>query len=181
MERDIIDGRRAMNLSLWESYSPDQQQTLAAKIVHLAKTNEMPPLQYRMIHRNTRVTDAEVAALSAWARGVQGLQAGGAAGAGDPEKGKLLFEKRCTGCHSLTQNHQGPQLQGVLGRVSGTAPGYAYSAALKKAHIAWDAASLDKWLTDPDAFISGNDMDFLVSKPQDRQDIISYLKQTSGK
>ena len=53
-------------------------------------------------------------------------------------------------------------------------------AALKKAHIVWDDRSLEKWLTDPDAFIPGNDMDFLVSKPQERQDLISYLKQTSG-
>jgi hypothetical protein len=28
----------------------------------------------------------------------------------------------------------------------------------------WDEKSLDKWLTDPDAFLPGNDMDFLVSK-----------------
>jgi cytochrome c2 len=34
--------------------------------------------------------------------------------------------------------------------------------------------SLDKWLADPDKFIAGNDMDFQVSKPQDRQDLISY-------
>jgi cytochrome c len=72
-------------------------------------------------------------------------------------------------------------LLGVYGRTSGTAPGFAYSAALKKTHLVWDDKSLDKWLTDPDAFIPGNDMDFLVSKPQDRQDLISYLKQASGK
>jgi len=56
---------------------------------------------------------------------------------------------------------------------------FAYSSALSKAHVVWDDQSLEKWLTDPDAFISGNDMDFLVSKPQERRDLISYLKRSS--
>jgi cytochrome c len=72
-------------------------------------------------------------------------------------------------------------LTGVYGRVSGTAPGFAYSNALKNAHVVWDEKSLDQWLTNPDAFIPGNDMDFLVSKPQERSDLISYLRQISGK
>jgi cytochrome c len=58
---------------------------------------------------------------------------------------------------------------------------FAYSPALKRAHIVWDDKSLDKWLTDPDAFIPGNEMEFEVSKPQERRDLISYLKQSSGK
>jgi cytochrome c len=93
--------------------------------------------------------------------------------------GGALFEKRCTGCHALTQNHEGPRLQGVYGRTSGTVADFAYSSALSKAHVVWDGQSLEKWLTDPDAFISGNDMDFLVSKPQERRDLISYLKRSS--
>jgi cytochrome c len=52
---------------------------------------------------------------------------------------------------------------------------------LKKSHIVWDEKSLGQWLTDPDAFLPGNNMDFLVSRPQERQDIISYLRQTTGK
>jgi len=34
---------------------------------------------------------------------------------------------------------------------------------------------------DPDAFLPGNNMEFLFPRPQERQDIISYLRQTSGK
>jgi cytochrome c len=102
-------------------------------------------------------------------------------GAGDSARGKMLFEKRCTGCHAVAENHEGPALRGVYGRKSGTAAGFAYSAALKKAAIVWDEKSLDEWLADPDAFIAGNEMDFLVSKPQERLDLISYLRQTSGK
>jgi cytochrome c len=81
----------------------------------------------------------------------------------------------------MAESHAGPRLQGVYGRTSGTVDGFAYSAALKKAAIVWDETSLDKWLTDPDAFVPGNGMDFLVVKAQERQDLISYLKQSSGK
>jgi cytochrome c len=182
MERDIVEGRRAMNLSLWDTYSADRQQTFAAKIVQETRSHEMPPQQYRIIHWNARITDADLRGFGLWAHGSQPMQADAlATGEGDPAQGKMLFEKRCTGCHSLTQNKEGPRLQGVYGRTSGTAPAFAYSAALKKAQIVWDEKSLDKWLTDTDAFVPGNDMDFLVSRAQERLDIISYLKQSSGK
>jgi len=173
MERDIVKAREAMNLSAWDGYSAAQQQI---------KSRQMPPVQYRIVHRNARIADADVTILAQWAHGSQPAQSGGlVAGEGDAARGNALFEKRCTGCHALTQNHEGPQLMGVFGRSSGAVANFAYSAALKNAHIVWDEKSLEKWLTDPDAFIPGNDMDFLVPKPQDRQDLISYLKQNSGK
>jgi cytochrome c len=182
MERDIVEARKAMNFSLWNTYSADRRQALEAKIVHEARSDEMPPMQYRLMHWDARTADADLRIFDHWAHGPQLIQVGAAvAGEADPERGKALFEKRCTGCHSMTRNREGPQLQGVYGRTSGTAAGYAYSPALTKAHIVWDEESLNKWLTDPDAFIPGNDMDFLVSKPQERRDLISYLKRSSGK
>jgi len=184
LERDIVRGRAEMNLSQWSSYTPAQQQTFAAKIVQETKAHEMPLPQYRMIHWDSRVSDADVRTLSEWARGTASLEGGtgGDSGApGDPAHGKVLFEKRCVGCHTLTENREGPLLQGVYGRTAGTAASFAYSSALKNSKMVWDDASLDKWLTDPDMFIPGNNMDFLISKAQDRRDIISYLRQVSGK
>jgi cytochrome c len=181
MERDIVEARKAMNLSQWDSYSANQQQTLAAKMVQETKSHEMPPLQYRAIHWNAAINQADMAVFAAWAHASPGSSAGSQlAGEGDPTRGKALFEKRCTGCHALTENHEGPALKGVYGRTSGTAAGFAYSAALKKAAIVWDDKTLDKWLADPDAFVAGNDMDFLVSKRQERLDLISYFRQISG-
>jgi cytochrome c len=182
MERDIIEARKAMNLSLWDSYSYDQQQTLIAKMVQETKSHEMPPVQYRMIHWNARIADGDAQAFSLWAHGSQATQAdSGGGGEGDAALGKALFEKRCTGCHSLTQNHEGPRLQGVYGRTSGTVADFAYSPALKKARIVWNEEALEKWLADPDAFIAGNDMDFQVSKRQDRQDLIRFLKESAAR
>jgi cytochrome c len=102
-------------------------------------------------------------------------------GQGNPLRGKDLFERRCTGCHSLTENREGPRLRGVYGRTSGEVAGFAYSAALKKAHIVWNDESLQQWLTDPDTFVPDNNMGFQVPKPQERRDIIAFLKESAGK
>jgi len=99
----------------------------------------------------------------------------------NPAAGKQLFEKRCAGCHSLTQNREGPPLAAVYGRTSGTTAGFTYSPALQQARIAWNDVTLDKWLTDPDTFIPGNNMGFSVAKPQERKDLIAFLKQTAGR
>lgn len=96
--------------------------------------------------------------------------------AGDPVHGQELYESRCTGCHSPDANRVGPKHRGVVGRVSGTVPGYAYSKAVKQAQVTWDEQSLDKWLANPQAFIPGQKMNFRVSDPVDRGDLIAYLK-----
>jgi cytochrome c len=184
MERDIVEARKAMNLSQWDSYTPEQQGTFKSKIAQKTKSYEMPLLQYRMIHRNARLTDVDIQALTQWAHGTSTIGADTYAAntlAGDPARGKDVFEKRCTGCHALETNREGPHLQGVYGRTTGAAAAFPYSDTLVKAHVVWDDKSLDRWLADPDAFLPGNNMDFLVPKPQERSDVISYLKQASGK
>jgi cytochrome c len=98
---------------------------------------------------------------------------------GDATRGKATFEKRCTGCHALDQNRVGPRLAGVYGRKSGTVGGFPYSTELKKAGIVWDKRSLNAWLTDPDTLVPGNEMSFHVSKPEERRDLIEFLKASS--
>ena len=98
----------------------------------------------------------------------------------NPDNGKELFEKRCSGCHALDKDKEGPRLRGVYGRTSGSVPSFQYSNALKSAHISWDAALLDKWLTDPEKLVPDNDMAFQVVRAEERSDIIAYLKQLSS-
>jgi cytochrome c len=100
---------------------------------------------------------------------------------GDAQNGKQLFEKRCTGCHSLDKSKEGPRLRDVYGRKAGSVPDFSYSDELKAAHIVWDEGSLDQWLTNPDAVVPDNDMAFRVSNPQERADIIQFLRLSSGK
>ena len=54
-----------------------------------------------------------------------------AANAGDPIRGKDLFEKRCGGCHSLDARKEGPRLRNVYGRKAGSISSFKYSDALK--------------------------------------------------
>jgi cytochrome c len=184
MERDIVEGRKRMNLSLWDTYSADQRQTLAAKIVEETRAHEMPLAQYRMIHRSARISDADILAFTRWTRGMPAIETGAAAqtaGEGDPVRGKVVFEKRCTGCHAMEQNREGPKLRGVFGRTSGIVDGYPYSPALRKARIVWNDSSLEQWLADPDTLVPGNNMEFHVSRPQERRDLIGFLKEEAGK
>ncbi len=102
-----------------------------------------------------------------------------AAATGDAARGKQVFEKRCTGCHTIAADREGPRLAGVFGRKAGSVVGYAYSAGLKKSGtngLVWDDASLEKWLSDPDALVPDNNMEFRVPKTQERLDLIAYLK-----
>jgi len=100
---------------------------------------------------------------------------------GDATRGSATFNKRCTGCHSLDGEKEGPRLRTVYGRKAGSVPSFKYSDALKKTNITWDADSLNKWLTDPEKFVPDNDMDFRLVKADERSDVIAYLKQLSGK
>jgi cytochrome c len=98
---------------------------------------------------------------------------------GDGVKGKEVFQRRCGGCHSLDRSMEGPRLRGVYGRRSGSAPGFHYSDALKNAKITWNDEALDKWLTDTEALVPDNDMTFRVESPDERRDVIAYLKTLS--
>ena len=109
------------------------------------------------------------------------LSGAASAANGDAERGKQVFEKRCTGCHSLDKNKEGPRLRGVYGRKAGSVADFGYSDELKAAQIMWDEQSLDRWLINPDAMVSNSDMAFHVSDPQERADIIQFLRLSSGK
>ncbi len=99
----------------------------------------------------------------------------------DAGRGKALFERRCTGCHSLDQDKEGPRLRDVYGRRAGTVASFSYSDALKAAHLTWDDASLDKWLTDTESVVPNNEMSFHVPSAQERRDIIRFLQVSSGR
>jgi cytochrome c len=98
---------------------------------------------------------------------------------GDAENGKEAFQRRCGGCHSPDRTMEGPRLRGVYGRRSGSTPDFQYSDALKNARITWNEDNLDKWLTDTEALVPNNDMSFRVPNPDERRDIIAYLKALS--
>lgn len=104
-----------------------------------------------------------------------------AASPGDAARGQQIYESRCFACHSIADNGPGPRHQGLFGRISGTQEGFAYSDALKAARITWDAQTIDRWLADPNAFVPGNRMVVrMAHDPQDRADLIAYLRQATA-
>jgi cytochrome c len=84
----------------------------------------------------------------------------------------------CAACHSADgKNGLGPTLMGVYGRKAGSAAGFRYSPAMKKAATVWDDKSLDSFLADTQKAIPGNVMPFPgVPDAAQRAEIISYLK-----
>jgi cytochrome c len=94
-------------------------------------------------------------------------------------QGKEIFEKRCTGCHALDSDHEGPRLRGVFGRPAGTVRTFKYSEALQRAKFTWDEDKLDKWLTDTESVVPDNEMSFRVPKQEERAAVIAYLKSLS--
>jgi cytochrome c len=102
---------------------------------------------------------------------------------GDPDNGRAKFAL-CQACHSVAAgapNMTGPNLHGIFGRKAGTLAGFTYSDAMKGAGWTWDAPHLDAWLSSPAKTLPGTKMTFVgLPNPQDRIDVIAYLKIASG-
>jgi len=176
IERDIVEARKEMNLSQWEEMPPERQEMLKAEILQEAKSGKMPPLQYLALHWTARLSRDDVQALSIFGQRIDVSEAA-LAGAGDAVRGKAVFEKRCTGCHALQGDREGPRLAGVFGRKAGAIAGFTYSPGLKKSGLTWNDATLDRWLSDPDLVVRDNNMSFSVPKAAERRDLIAFLKQ----
>ena len=107
---------------------------------------------------------------------------GTALGTGDPKRGAQLFQA-CMACHSVKpgEHMTGPSLARIWNRKAGTAEGFLrYSEAMKRSGIVWNDATLDKWLADPEQYISGNSMTFPgLRESKDREEVVAYLKAVS--
>lgn len=104
----------------------------------------------------------------------------GAARAQDAAAGEQVF-RRCLPCHSIgegAKNKVGPELNGLDGRHSGTAPGYSYSDANKNSGVVWDKANFERYIADPRAMIPGTKMIFPgIKNPKDVENLWAYVSQ----
>ena len=128
------------------------------------------------------------------------LSVGGSASAQDAAKGEQVF-KQCMTCHRIgpdAKNLVGPVLTGIIGRQSGTAPGFAYSAINKAAGengLVWTNELIMAYLPDPGAFMKkfltekgkpelatgSTKMAFKLADEQQRKDVIAYIDKFSEK
>ena len=104
----------------------------------------------------------------------------GEASAQDAAAGEKVFGV-CKACHQVgetAKNNVGPQLNGIIGRKSGTVPGYNYTAANKESGITWDEATFREYIKDPKAKIPGTKMIYAGLKDEQRtSDLLAFLKQ----
>jgi len=107
------------------------------------------------------------------------LASGSVLGAGDAAHGKVLYESRCTACHSIEYNGAGPAHKGLLGRKAGSMAGFGYSKALRDSGVVWNEETLSRWLANPEAFIPGQRMFVQTPEAADRADLIAYLKEAT--
>jgi cytochrome c len=118
----------------------------------------------------------------------------------DATKGEQIF-KQCMTCHRIgpdAKNLVGPVLTGVIGRQSGTAPGFAYSTLNKSAGengLVWSDELIMQYLPDPNAFLKkfltdkgkadlatgSTKMAFKLADEQQRKDVIAYINKFSEK
>jgi hypothetical protein len=55
IQRDVEDGRAKLNFSEWQR----PQEADLEEVVKVLREKEMPPVQYRLIHSEARITDTE--------------------------------------------------------------------------------------------------------------------------
>lgn len=98
----------------------------------------------------------------------------------DAEKGKMVFNM-CLPCHSIglgAQNKIGPELNGLDGRHSGSAPDFVYSDANKNSGIVWNETAFKKYIQNPQGVISGTKMIFPgVKNEQQVNDLWAYISE----
>jgi cytochrome c2 len=92
--------------------------------------------------------------------------------------GERLFQA-CSGCHMIgdgVSNGIGPDLRKVVNRPVAAAVGYRYSVVMQQLGGKWSRARLDRFLTDPEAYVPGTKMRFPgMADPAERQQLIEFL------
>lgn len=136
------------------------------------------------VHKGPPMFGAYAVACGIAAAAIGTATAAAPSPAADPVKGRTIFA-RCAGCHSLAPTGVsgiGPNLAGVVGRRAGSLPAYRYSPAMKAAGLKWDEASLARFLSGPTKTVPGTKMMAApIANPQDRANVIAYLKTGSAR
>ncbi len=96
------------------------------------------------------------------------------------DAGQIAFTNACRTCHTVREgdNRLGPSLSRVIGRKAGSLPNYNYSESMKKADIVWDKQNLDRFIANPSAVVSGNNMKPYggIASADERAKIVAFLE-----
>jgi hypothetical protein len=64
--KEVDSGRRQVNFSRWDSYYPATRRRKLEWIGRALQQQDMPPLSYRMLHPDARLTTADRTAIERW-------------------------------------------------------------------------------------------------------------------
>ncbi len=64
IRKDVSDGRRFLNFSLWAQYGADGQSQLLTLSAARVRDSSMPPLRYLALHPEARMNDAQRRSLA---------------------------------------------------------------------------------------------------------------------
>lgn len=198
----IIDDRPETEYSQWSIYTNEPCMTDCkeeVKITMRAAVLDVTPeetkarkIQEMVDQTNPRNAAAEeteasatVAASTAATTEVAPAEAVSAIDADLAEAGGKVF-KKCKACHQVGEgavNRSGPQLNGLVGRMIGSADGFKYSSTLKgmgDEGQVWTEDALAGFLENPKGYAAGTKMSFAgLRKAEDIDAVIEYLKSES--
>jgi Haem-binding domain len=69
----VKSGRRHFNYSDWASYEPEKARKILHDICEETRDGSMPIGSYTLVHRDARLSDADVQTLCSWTRSVATL------------------------------------------------------------------------------------------------------------
>jgi cytochrome c len=122
------------------------------------------------------------AALAAMLAGNAVSASGAELKLGDPDRGEKVF-LQCAACHAVEKGAEariGPNLWDVVERDIASAPGFAYSDAMKAQEGSWTLDRLDRYLANPQGSVPGTIMGFPgIASDGRRQDLLAYLVRNS--
>lgn len=105
---------------------------------------------------------------------------------GDPVAGQAVFQRDCAFCHQIgdgARNAVGPQLNRLFDRGAGSLEGFRYSAGLARMGtdgLSWTYETLDAYLANPRALVSGTRMSYRGLRDQtERHNLIAWLRASS--
>jgi cytochrome c len=106
---------------------------------------------------------------------------------GVAEDGQKVFKRHCFTCHfadTTKGKKQGPHLVGIVDRAAASIEGFAYSKGMKAMGdegLVWTEEIMFEYLEKPRNYVKGTKMNFAgLRKPQDRADVVAYLKNAGG-
>ena len=128
------------------------------------------------------VVEAPVVKVSGSSSSSESLDIAKLLAMGTIEHGQKVF-KKCSACHVVAKggkNKIGPALYSVMGRKSGSVPGYKYSKALIAYAKVWSYEEMNGFLIKPTAHIKGTKMAFAGLKSEkDRASVMLYMNSMS--